>query len=292
MVLTKLRMTVVLLLSVGIAVGTAAVSVLAQQNKETDDPRAGGTATAPSRQVVPAPEVTLGGDGDRQGIRFPRNFPGATKEDTGDSPADQRDGSKKETISRSYYIGDLVLPRGPVPRRGSHPEVDGQTSELPFRTQGGVPRRGVYPEVDGQPQIDLTPVIELIAGSVAPGTWKGYDKRGKPKQATGEDDKEKVGSITPFYLSISLIIRHTEAGHDQVADRLRQLRRLLLLDVESPAAAVSESGNRQLNAAPPTAPGSESGVENRLREVERKLDRVLKAVESSRRDAGDGRQPF
>ena len=41
----------------------------------------------------------------------------------------------------------------------------------------------------------------------------------------------RSAAITPFFLSISLIIRHTAEVHDQVADLLRQLRRLQDLQV-------------------------------------------------------------
>jgi RNA polymerase sigma factor (sigma-70 family) len=266
MILTKLRMTAVLLLAVGIGVGSAGVGVLAQQSKETDDQRVGGAATARPLQAVPVPEVKLGsGDRPRQGIRFPKTFTGVTEDEARGSPADQRDGPKQTTtVARPYYIGDLILPRGTV-----------------------------RPQLEQRAQIDMTPLIELIASSVAPGTWKGYDKRGKPKQGNGGHDEQETGSITPFYLSVSLIIRHTDEVHAQIADRLRQLRRLLLLDT-APAALVSETSaeNRPLNAKPALAPGSESAMESRLREVERKLDRVLKALESSRRDTGDAPQPF
>ena len=39
------------------------------------------------------------------------------------------------------------------------------------------------------------------------------------------------GSITPFLLSISLIIRHTAEVHEEVAELLKQLRRLQDLQV-------------------------------------------------------------
>ena len=239
MISAKLRTAALLLLIVGIGVSTARVGVIAQQSKGTSSGRP------------------------RQEIRFPRNFPGATAEDAGDSPADQHDGAKTTTVSRPYYVGDLVLLNGTVPTESNEP-----------------------------PQVDMSPLIELIAASVAPGTWKGYDKRGKPKfvvflQGNQGDDEQATGSMTPFYLSISLIIRHTEEVHDQIGDRLRQLRRLLRLDMTSPAAPGPESGKRQLNTTPASAPGSEPGVEDRLRAVERKLDRVLRALESSPRGAGD-----
>src|SRR5262249_48343677 len=49
--------------------------------------------------------------------------------------------------------------------------------------------------------------------------------------AGGLDTARPIGAITPFFLSISLIVRHTAEVHDQVADLLRQLRRLTDLQV-------------------------------------------------------------
>lgn len=37
----------------------------------------------------------------------------------------------------------------------------------------------------------------------------------------------RTGSVTPFFLSKSLIVRHTAAGHQQVAEWLRQRRQRL-----------------------------------------------------------------
>ena len=43
--------------------------------------------------------------------------------------------------------------------------------------------------------------------------------------------QRQPGAIVPFFLSISLIIKHTAEVHEQVADLLRQLRRLQDLQV-------------------------------------------------------------
>ena len=47
----------------------------------------------------------------------------------------------------------------------------------------------------------------------------------------GIDLQRQPGAIVPFFLSISLIIKHTAEVHEQVADLLRQLRRLQDLQV-------------------------------------------------------------
>ena len=264
MVLTKVRMTMALVLVVGIGVGTAGVGVRAQQSKGLGDRQGGGTAADPTSRAATQPSEEGNGKVSRsaRGIRKPTNFPpGLALDGTG---AIVREEEPDGTISLAYYIGDLVLPARPAPSRG------------------------VQPGIDERPQVDMTPVIELIASSVAPGTWKGYNNRGKTKPGEGGHDEPEMGLITPFYLSISLHIRHTAEVHDQLAERLRQLRRLPLIATAPGSESKAESP--RLNTPPPSAPGSESGVEDRLREVERKLDRVLNALELSQRGTGDSRQ--
>jgi hypothetical protein len=92
----------------------------------------------------------------------------------------------------------------------------------PARTPGTV--RVAYPVADlvsapGQAQAvgpeHFQPLIDLIRGSVAPGTWSADEgKDGRP------------GTLAPFYLNSSLIIRATPDVHDQLVSYLRQLRRL------------------------------------------------------------------
>ena len=59
----------------------------------------------------------------------------------------------------------------------------------------------------------------------------------------GLDAAKPIGAITPFFLSISLIIRHTAEVHDQVADLLRQLRRLQDLQVSIEVRFITVSDN-------------------------------------------------
>ena len=59
----------------------------------------------------------------------------------------------------------------------------------------------------------------------------GHGWRLRRRRRRGWGQTQPIGSITPFFLSISLIIRHTAEVHDQVADLLRQLRRLQDLQV-------------------------------------------------------------
>ena len=89
----------------------------------------------------------------------------------------------------------------------------------------------------------MMPIIQLITTSIAPGTWKMQDGYGQEVpsayglgggfggDAGGIDQQRQPGAIVPFFLSISLIIKHTAEVHEQVADLLRQLRRLQDLQV-------------------------------------------------------------
>jgi RNA polymerase sigma factor (sigma-70 family) len=107
-----------------------------------------------------------------------------------------------ETYVKTYYIGDL-LPANEkgMPRQVTKRSLDGVTT-------------------DSQPRIDMSPVVEIIACTIRPGTWTVNDRRAGAGAQT-------VGQITPFYLSCSLIIRHTDVAHGEVADLLRKLRRLV-----------------------------------------------------------------
>jgi hypothetical protein len=81
----------------------------------------------------------------------------------------------------------------------------------------------------------MGPLIDLVTTTAARGTWTIRDTQGKDFTVTGEPvghgpgaaRPEKVGLITPFFLSISLIIRQTPEGHAEVDDLLRKLRRLV-----------------------------------------------------------------
>jgi type II secretory pathway component GspD/PulD (secretin) len=109
--------------------------------------------------------------------------------------------------------------------------------------------------VGERPQIDMTPLISLITATIAPGSWRVNDGEGANNTAAygmgggfggdagGLDTAQPIGSITPFYLSISLIIRHTAEIHDQVADLLRQLRRLQDLQVSIEVRFITLSDN-------------------------------------------------
>ncbi len=100
------------------------------------------------------------------------------------------------------------------------------------------------------------PLIQLITNSIAPGTWRVHDNNGQDVSSAyglgggfggdaggGIDTNRPPGAITPFFLSISLIIRHTAEVHEQVADLLRQLRRLQDLQVSIEVRFITVSDN-------------------------------------------------
>jgi type II secretory pathway component GspD/PulD (secretin) len=109
------------------------------------------------------------------------------------------------------------------------------------------------------PKPDFGPLIDMIKISVAPGTWKegpeSLDGSGNSyglgagfAGGVGDDAPEPIGSITPFFLNISLIIRHTSEVHDDIVDLLRQLRRLqdLQVSIEVRFITVSDSFFEQI----------------------------------------------
>jgi RNA polymerase sigma factor (sigma-70 family) len=110
---------------------------------------------------------------------------------------------QEDTYVRTYYVGDL-LRLEPIP--------------------GGARRR-----------VDMSPLIDLITSTVARGTWRVNDSNGKEVTTSGATAARgpagrrstTVGAITPFYLSVSLIVRHTKEGHEEVANLLRKVRVLL-----------------------------------------------------------------
>src|SRR5262249_38754651 len=92
-------------------------------------------------------------------------------------------------------------------------------------------------------KVDMMPLIQLITTSIAPGTWRVHDNNGQDVSAAyglgggfggdagGIDTNRPPGALTPFFFSLSLIIPPTPEVHEQVADLLRQLRRLQDLQV-------------------------------------------------------------
>jgi hypothetical protein len=127
----------------------------------------------------------------------------------------------------------------------------------------------------------MKPIIQLIASSVAPGTWRAFDEKGVSLLTTTDDQAAVIGSITAFPLSLNLIIRHTNEVHAQIGERLDQLRRLPSIRTQRPGDSVASS-NSENQPRSLTTSGTSSGstVEERLREVERKIDQLLSVLGS------------
>ena len=110
--------------------------------------------------------------------------------------------ARNRSVTQTYYVGDIL---GTEPRF-----LAGSTSVGdPARAATGV-----------RASVDMRPITDLIAATVAPGTWRIGDMN-----SVVETSDTNV--MVPFMLSISLIIRCPAEVHDQVGNTLRLLRALL-----------------------------------------------------------------
>lgn len=160
--------------------------------------------------------------------------------------------SLTSTYPHTYYVADLMLPPAPngmqnglLPSTSQNAPANllQQAQTTPLANGSSTLSGGVKTSKGERPQVDMTPLIQLITASIAPGTWQVNNASGVDDSAAyglgnnaggdagGLDTTRPIGSITPFFLTISLIIRHTAEIHDQIADLLRQLRRLQDLQV-------------------------------------------------------------
>ena len=147
-----------------------------------------------------------------------------------------------DTYVKTYYVGDLVGTPAPLPQNlaatSNKDGVEGMNRRL----------------------VDMSPLVDLITSTVARGTWPIHD--GSGKDITSEHASkgrrkrvvasEPTGAITPFFLSISLIIRCTQDVHDEVADLLRGLRRLQ--DARENPGVVLEEEERKSGLTPQAHP--------------------------------------
>jgi type II secretory pathway component GspD/PulD (secretin) len=123
---------------------------------------------------------------------------------------------------------------------------------------GAVPTADGWGSGSGERDFDFDPLIRLIKTSIAPGTWSDdhtpYSAEMRDVFGQGQGfgagaggdvnaANEGVGSITPFFLNISLIIRQTAEVHEEIVELLRQLRRLqdLQVSIEVRFITVSDS---------------------------------------------------
>ena len=158
--------------------------------------------------------------------------------------------SRDKTYTWTYPVADLVVPPNSAqlsnPAAAGYPisgPNDGIITPGAMGLNGGLPTNGSAPSVKVNQKTvtvsDMMPLIQLITTTIEPNTWKiaepgsegAYGMGGGFGGADAAADRAQPGSITPFLLSISLIIRHTAEVHEQVAELLRQLRRLQDLQV-------------------------------------------------------------
>jgi len=128
--------------------------------------------------------------------------------------------SNDQTFAKTYYVGDLVATNNSEP--APVPQITPSQTPLPTHAV--------------QPALDMKPLIRLITSTVAPQTWRVHDDIGmdvtagasaNPSQVGRPVDSKRVGSITPFFLSVSLIIRCTPEIHAQVGSLLKNLREVV-----------------------------------------------------------------
>ena len=108
-----------------------------------------------------------------------------------------------KTYPVTYYVGDIL----------------------------GVPKYDPNQPLGDKP---FDPIMKLIMNTIKPGTWliaegDGREVNGKDgfKVKTRRTGQGPTGTITPFFPSTSLIIRHSAETHEQIADLLRNLRALV-----------------------------------------------------------------
>jgi general secretion pathway protein D len=178
---------------------------------------------------------------------------------------------RTDLIVRYYYVGDLVMATRQTTNAG---QMTGSPAPAPTGlSANGTPLGPTFPApgdpnvaaaaafgMNGQvstadrPTVDFGPVIHLIKSTVAPGSWLNQEGAGEPAAAYGmganyaggagdAPDVAQIGTITPFFLNISLIIRHTAEVHDEIVDLLRQLRRLQDLQVSIEVRFITVSDN-------------------------------------------------
>jgi RNA polymerase sigma factor (sigma-70 family) len=178
------------------------------------------------------------------------------------------------TFAKTYYVGDLVL---------SSPRPAG------LGTYGTVDSTGTMGNVASTPHVrtavNLKPIITLIASTVAPGTWNAVDGQGHdlapdldPAASSARQgaQPQRVGSITPFFLSMSLIIRCTAETHVQVAGLLKGLRDVVYArDGNGQQASDQPPRFATLPLSPPPAAPGTKQIAGSAPESTAKIERLL-----------------
>jgi len=148
--------------------------------------------------------------------------------------AETRDPWNIETFARTYPVGDLITPK-----------PSGPTGQTPASA----------------PRIDMMALIRLISSTIEPGSWKIFDGQGNDVSAEvvrwnrsqKRDAAEPGGSITPFSLSLSLIVRTQAETHEKVATLLRGLRGLDYVR-DNPGKRLEDLEEEEERIAGPTEP--------------------------------------
>jgi hypothetical protein len=100
----------------------------------------------------------------------------------------------------------------------------------------------------------MTPLVGLITSSVTPGAWKVLDSHGG-----FVDNSDGSRSISPYARDLTLIIRQTAEGHEQVAERLEQLRGVLAVREGHSPDEARENATASLPFVPPPPAGARPG---------------------------------
>ena len=106
-----------------------------------------------------------------------------------------------------------------------------------------------------QTKYDMGPLIDLLASTVAPGTWTIHDEKGN---ADGQG--RRPGSIIPFHASLSLVVRHTPEVQDQFEERVLQLRRVFVSYESSSAMNGPRIPPPAVLSGAPAVPGTMGGM--------------------------------
>lgn len=188
-----------------------------------------------------------------------------TRQDSEQRKDSEKAPNRRSTVARTYYVGDLIN----AGRKTDHPD---------------------------RPTVDMGPLMDLISSVVAPGTWRTLNSSGEAiASRTGLDEsagqsvsepKEPIGTMTPFFLSISLIIRHEPEVHKQISVLLKKLRNLMFLEkrreTENVSTRIEESSVARTRGRDPLAQKAsvtDSPKKTRIRELLKQLEREIEATE-------------
>jgi type II secretory pathway component GspD/PulD (secretin) len=128
-------------------------------------------------------------------------------------------------------VGQMNVASAGGQQRQAFAQVDDREAR-----RAGIPRIGLTEPLDGQGilgggggvQADFNTLMNLIETTVQPDSWE---------QLSGP------GSMMPYRTTLSLVIRQTQAVHEEIADLLGQLRRLQDLQVTIECRFITVSDN-------------------------------------------------